>query len=121
MIVSRLTLPAKILTSFALTAQPHQNIGNKSDRQINDTEKRAYSHKHPPQSCLLILDMAFQTWCICHKFPIFLDKGVQKLGNIIKKVLPVDSQMNTFYISIKLNIVVFHVNMLTCCNNSTLQ
>ena len=30
-----------------LTAQPHQNIANGSDWQINDTDKRAYSHIHP--------------------------------------------------------------------------
>ena len=45
------SLPAKILSSFALTAQPHQNIANRSDKQIIDTDKRAYSHIHPTQSC----------------------------------------------------------------------
>ena len=31
----------KIVSSFALTAKPHQNIGDRSDYQINDTDKRA--------------------------------------------------------------------------------
>ena len=30
-----------------LTAQPHQNIANRSDWQINDTDKGAYSLIHP--------------------------------------------------------------------------
>ena len=30
-----------------LTAQPHQNVANRSDWQINDTDKGAYSHIHP--------------------------------------------------------------------------
>ena len=55
MIISRFEkshyIPIKILSSFALTAQPHQNIANRSDWQINDTDKRAHSHIHPPQSC----------------------------------------------------------------------
>ena len=41
----------KILSSFTLTAQSRQNIGSRSDQQVNDTDKRAYSHIHPPQSC----------------------------------------------------------------------
>ena len=30
-----------------LTAQPHQKIANRSDWQINDTDKGAYSYIHP--------------------------------------------------------------------------
>ena len=54
MIVSRfekMSLPTKILSTFALIAQPRQNIVNGSDYQIIDTGKRAYSHIHPSQSC----------------------------------------------------------------------
>ena len=54
MMVSRFEkkpLPTKIPSSFAQTAQPHQNIANRSDWQIIDTDKRAYSHIHPPQCC----------------------------------------------------------------------
>ena len=36
-------MPTKILSSFALTAQPHQNIANRSD-----TDKRDHSHTPPP-------------------------------------------------------------------------
>ena len=53
MIVSRVekkSLPTKILRSFALIAQPRQNIANRSDQQIIDTDKRSYSDIHP-QSC----------------------------------------------------------------------
>ena len=49
--VLKKALPTKILSSSALTAQPHQNIDNRSNVQINDTDKRAYSHIHLPQSC----------------------------------------------------------------------
>ena len=54
MIVSRFekkSLPTKILISFDLLAQPHQNIAIRSDKQIIDTDKRAYSYIHPAQSC----------------------------------------------------------------------
>ena len=27
---------------------------------------------HHSQSCLLIMDMVFETWCICHKYSISL-------------------------------------------------
>ena len=27
---------------------------------------------HHSQSCQLIMDMAFETWCICHKYSISL-------------------------------------------------
>ena len=50
MIVSKFekkSLPTEILSSFALIAQPHQNIANRSDWQINDTDKGAYSLIHP--------------------------------------------------------------------------
>ena len=39
-------LPSKFLSSFALTAQPHQKIANRSNKQINDTDKGAYSQIH---------------------------------------------------------------------------
>ena len=42
-------MSAKILSSFALTAQPHQNIVNRSD-----TDKRAYSHPSPPPPSILL-------------------------------------------------------------------
>ena len=65
--LKKVTLPAKVLSSFALTTQPHQNIGNRSHERINDTNKQANSYVHPPQSW---------TWqfkrCICYKFFIFL-------------------------------------------------
>ena len=51
MIISRFekkSLPPKILSSFALTTQSHQNIANRSNKEINDTDKRAYSYIHPP-------------------------------------------------------------------------
>ena len=51
MTVSRFKKKPKILSSFTLTAQSRQNIGSRSDQQVNDTDKRAYSHIHPPQSC----------------------------------------------------------------------
>ena len=54
MIVSRFekkSLPTKFLSSFALTASPHQNTANRSDLQIIDTDKRAYSHIDPSRSC----------------------------------------------------------------------
>ena len=54
MIVSRFekkSLPTKILSSFALTASPHQNTAIRSDLRIIDTDKRAYSHIDPPRSC----------------------------------------------------------------------
>ena len=54
MIVSRFekkSLPTKILSSFALTAQPHQDIANRSNKQINDTDKKGYIQIHPPLSC----------------------------------------------------------------------
>ena len=71
-LVWKKSLPGKILSSFSLTAQRHKNIANRNDYQIDDTDKRAYSHMHSPQSCWLIMDMAFQIWCLCHKFSIFL-------------------------------------------------
>ena len=37
------SLPSKILSSFALTAQPCQNIANRSNKQIHDTDKRLFS------------------------------------------------------------------------------
>ena len=43
-LVWKKSLPAKILSSFSLTAQRHKNIANRSDYQIDDTDKRAYSH-----------------------------------------------------------------------------
>ena len=55
MIVSRLkkvTSPAKILSFFSLTVLPHQNIGNRSDKQINDTNKSLT--QHTPSSLLLV-------------------------------------------------------------------
>ena len=45
------SLPIKILSSFSLTAQPHQKITNRSNKQINDTDKRGYTQIHPPQYC----------------------------------------------------------------------
>ena len=75
--VCKKSLPTKILSSFAQTAQLYQNIGNRRDQQINGTDKRAYSHIHPP-SCQLIMGMAFQTWCICYKFSIsFTNYGLK--------------------------------------------
>ena len=35
------SLSTKILSSFAPAAQPHQNIANRSNYQISDTDKRA--------------------------------------------------------------------------------
>ena len=40
-------MPTKILSSFALTAQPHQNIAKRSD-----TDKRDHSHTPPPSILL---------------------------------------------------------------------
>ena len=45
MIVSRFekkSLPTKLLSFFALIAQPLQNVANRSDCQIIGTDKKAY-------------------------------------------------------------------------------
>ena len=44
------SLPPKILSSLAPTTQSNQNIANRSNKEINDIDKRAYSYIHPPQS-----------------------------------------------------------------------
>ena len=76
MIVSkfeRKSLPTKILSFFALTAQPHQNITNKSD-----LSKLMIQTREPiPTYTLLNLVSLLWTWYFkqgvsCHKFSISL-------------------------------------------------
>ena len=45
------SLLTEILSSLGQTAQPHQNIANRSNKQIDDTDKRTYTQIHPPWSC----------------------------------------------------------------------
>ena len=107
-------MPAKVLRSFALGTQPHQNIGNRSHEQINDTNKQANSYVHPPQSW---------TWqfkhCICYKFFIFLTNyfvmvlticGKWLGWHIIQRLTSRWSNEHFLYLLITF-FVVFHVNI----------
>ena len=49
------SLPTKIFSSFALTAQSRLNIANRSDWQIIDIDEKAYSH-------IVLLDPVSLLW-----------------------------------------------------------
>ena len=157
MVVSRFeknSLPNKILCSFVLTAQPHQNIGNRNyctacvyGNCANGfhTLRRRVIRRAYTIFFARTVEINARLMCLCfsvHKFPQYcvVVKNKEILGlkkrrvdngkfTLWKKLLyythtshrfvmaikvfqlPVDSQMKSFYTSIKF-IVVFHVNML---------
>ena len=110
-------------SSLSLPRQPNliKTLATGAISKLMTQTRESNPFINPPQSCQLLMNMALQTWCICHKFFISLTnyfvmvfKSCGKwLGwNILQRLSSRKSNKN-FYISnaIKL-IVVFHVNML---------